>query len=874
MNPHTHIPPKHAERFLQWFIRDDLAEEVLGDLEEQFFARLEAATPFKAKINYWYQVFNYLRPFAIRKWSFLPNIYFPMYRHNFLISFRRLVRERAFSFLNIFGLAIGIASALIILLIVRHELSFNLFTSKADRIYRIVSGENMDESDPGSPHRLMETFTAEIPDIEQGAIAFKLNPSQTQIEVDEVLMRNPEIAFTTPSFFELMEFKWIDGDPQRSLSNPGQVVITQKLAQNWFQGEAIGKPIRLNNEYDLLVSGIVEDLPSNTDFPIQIAVSYATFATQDPNYDDQLTLSVNSYHQTLFALPPGTDPAVVEAKFRPVLAQHLREEDVERINLWLQPLSDVHFNEGPGITNFSGRALNKNIIWSFAWIGVLILLTACINYINLATARAVKRSKEVGIRKVLGSYRSQLIVQFLSEGFLICAISTLLAVALAYLFLPTIATYLSIPIETALLSDPIIIAALGIGCILITLFAGYYPAILLSKYKVIEAFKHNFSNNQKGGLSLRRGLVVFQFAITFFLIASTLVVSRQLHFFQTQNMGFDKEAVITVDIPASEEKQLAIARIKTQLGQHPAIKDMSFSLNTPAATINKWWTDYEHISAPEEPIMEHKAIDEAYIPLFDIPLLAGQNIRAQDSLIEVIINESMMRELGIQKPEEAIGTTISFWSVQEAPIVGVVKDFNSTSLHQEIHPVMLWQGFDFMLQKGSFQIDMNQAQAAIGAIEKAFTTTFPETYFTYEFLDDELATFYEQEQQTSRLLSLFSVIAIFIGCLGLYGLVSFMATQKTKEIGIRKVLGASIQHIIGLFTKEFTLLLGIAFLIAAPLVWYFMQEWLEEFTYRIDLEWWIFALAGLAGIVIAGITISFQSIRAATANPVHALRAE
>ena len=874
MNTRTHIPPRRAEQFLQWFIRDELAEEVLGDLEEQFFVRLETTSPFKAKVNYWYQVFNYLRPFAIRKSKPRSYIYLPMYRHNFLISCRKLVRERAFSLLNVFGLAIGIASALIILLIVRHELSFNLFAPEADQIYRVVIGDSRNESDPGTPHRLMETFKAEIPEIEEGAIAFKLNPSETQIEVDEELMRNPDIAFTTPSFFEFMNLGWVDGDPQRSLSNPGQVVITQSLAQNWFKGKAIGKPIRLNNEYDLLVSGIIEDMPSNTDFPVQIAVSYATFATQNPSYDENLSLNVNSFHQTLFTLSSGTDPSLVEAKFPSIIAQHLGEEIAERVHLWLQPLSDIHFNEGPGVTNFSGRALNKNTIWGFALIGMLILLTACINYINLATARAVKRSKEVGIRKVLGSHRSQLIIQFLSEGFLICSIATLIAVALANLFLPSIANHLNIPIQTSLLSDPIIIAALGIGCVLITLMAGYYPAILLSKYKVVEAFKHSFSNNQKGGLSLRRGLVVFQFAITFFLIASTLVVSQQLHFFQNQYMGFDKEAVVTVDIPDSEEKQLAIQRIKTQLRQNPAIKEMSFSLNTPAATINKWWTDYEHITAPDEPVMEHKAIDETYLDLYNIPLLAGQNIRANDSLIEVIINESMMHELGIQEPDKAIGTMLSFWSVQEAPIVGVVKDFHSTSLHQEIHSVMLWQGFDFMLQKGSFRIDMSQAQTAIQAIEKAFTTTFPETYFTYEFLDDELATFYEQEQKTSRLLTLFSFIAIFIGCLGLYGLVSFMAAQKTKEVGIRKVLGASVQHIVSLFTKEFAQLLGIAFLIAVPLVWYFMQEWLEEFPNRIELEWWMFALAGLVGIVIAGITISFQSIRAATANPVKALRTE
>ena len=872
LKKNDHIPPKRAEQFLQWFIRGELAEEVLGDLEEKYYSILEQKSPLRAKINYWFQVFNYMRPFAIRPFPFTSYFYLPMIRHNFLISWRTLVRNKSYSFINILGLTLGIACALVILMIVRYELSFDTFHADANRIYRIVTGENLSDADTGTPHKLRDLMEEDFPQVELGAVAYKLNPRETQILVNDEPEKNENIVFASVSFFEMFDFKWVEGNPANALNQPGQVVISQSLAEAWFDGDAIGKPLKLNNQFDLLVSGILADMPQNTDFPIEIAVSHATFAQQE-YYEKTLTGNTNSYYQTFVRLHKGINPAEVNQQFPAFIDKHLGEGASEKAHLLLQPLADVHFNTEAGDTNFSRQSISRESIYGLGFIGILILLVACINFINLATARSVKRSREVGIRKVLGSNRKQLIAQFLSEAFLLCIASTLLAIIAIQWLLPSISAYLNIEIFSDMLFQPQLIFIMMAGCVILGLLSGYYPAIILSRLKPITNLKTSFNNLQSGGLLLRRGLVTFQFIITFILISSTIVVNRQLHYFHNTSLGFDKEGVITFDLPRHDSTQRE--RIKIHLLQNPSIKDVAYSLNTPSATINKWWAGYTSSSQPDEELpMEHKAIDGNYVDMYDIELIAGRNIIADDSTIDVIINESMMHAIGFEEPAKVLGQTISFWNVRNAPVVGVAKDFHSVSLHQEIHPVMLWQGFDFMMQKASVKIDMNQAQEAISTIEAAFTETFPENYFSFAFLDDELATFYKQETKTSRLLLLFSLIAIFIGCLGLYGLVSFMAAQRTREVSIRKVLGASVEQIVYLFSKEFALLLIIAFVIATPLAWYFMQSWLEGFTFKVELSWWMFALAGMTGFLIAGLTISYQSMKAARVNPAESLRSE
>jgi ABC-type lipoprotein release transport system permease subunit len=403
----------------------------------------------------------------------------------------------------------------------------------------------------------------------------------------------------------------------------------------------------------------------------------------------------------------------------------------------------------------------------------------------------------------------------------------------------------------------------------VSLLAGCYPAVVLSGFKPALVIKNALSHQPSGGLLLRKGLITFQFVITQVLIIATLVVVSQNHYFRTQSLGYNQQAVLTVDVPEPDPQR--IETLRNSLSQYPEIQEVSFSMNAPSATSNKWWNFFWHASDPQEgKLTEVKPVDEQYLALYDIKLLAGDSLRKGDS--GILVNEAFLKEIGMTDPQEAIQEVVTIGG-QAVTIKGVVQDFHTLSLHQKINPLMLVYMED-KFQLASIRLRMAEAQQAIAIVEQQWKEAFPQYYFSYQFLDDDLASWYEKERSTSRLLSLFAGIAIFISCLGLYGLISFITTQKTKEVGIRKVLGATVLHIVYLFTKDFVGLVAIAFVIATPLGYYFMQQWLADFTYKIDLSWWIFAVAALSGIVIAVITISFQSIKAALANPVDSLRNE
>ncbi|MEK6476504.1 ABC transporter permease [Catalinimonas sp. 4WD22] len=794
-----------------------------------------------------------------------------MLKNYFITAFRNLTRQRGFSLINIAGLTLGIGGALVIFLIVRFELSFDDFHTKSDRIYRVLSGSPKDPmlSDAGTPHGLREVLKNEFSEIEKVAVAYKLNPQKTQIEIREELSRENNIAYVTPSFYEMFDYEWIAGSPQKSLSEPGQVVIDETLAQKYFRGDALGKHIRLNNAQDLVVSGILKAMPKNTDYPISMAISHATFE-QSEDYQAEYEGSRNSYYQTFVLLQPGASAEGINARFPAMVAKYIDEDFANNyLTHELQLLEEAHFSAQ--IDNFSERTVSKESIRSLGLVGIFLLITACINFINLTTAQAVKRSKEVGVRKVLGSSRQQLIGQFMGETALLTFAAILISYLLAANLLPLLGSFLNLPLDFSLMNGWVtLLFLLGIG-VVVSILAGFYPSLVLSAFQPITSLKNTFTSRSSKGLLLRKGLIVFQFALSQVLIICTVVVLSQMHYFSSKSLGFDQEAVLTVDLPKSDHDR--VATLRNEMSQLSSIRDVSFSLNTPAATMNKYWTYFMHQASSEEQKMsEIKFIDDNFLKFYDIPLISGRNLREQGDSTDLVVNEAFLKEIGITESEKALGERISFYGT-EGTVVGVVKDFHSMSLKEEIPPLMMLRAPSFF-QKASFKVEMSKAQEAIAAVEQQWQATFPDYYFSYEFLDDDLATMYEQERKTSKLLSIFAGIAIFIGCLGLYGLISFMAVQKEKEVGIRKVLGGSIQHIVYLFTKDFVLLLGIAFLIAAPLAYYFMQQWLADFTYSIDISWWMFVIAALAGLLIALLTVSFKSVKAALANPAESLRSE
>ena len=867
-------PPKWIDKMLEYLCPSDLLEEVMGDLHERYSLRAKRVGENKAKKQYLREVLAYTRPIILSKTSseYNKSIFSNMLKNYFLIAFRNLAKHKAFTYINIAGLTLGITCALFIFLIVKFELSFDTYHTKGDRIYRVITGSRPDDPESyhaGTPHGLAPVLKEEFPEVEKVAVIKRINSQKRQFKIDNDIVKLSNSYFVSPEFFEVFDYEWINGNPEKSLSEQGQMVITESIAKTYFDGDALGKRVRMNNEYDLVVSGVIKDLPKNTDNPFEVAISHATYAASD-DYDKEYSPSHSSGYHTYVLLKENTDYKTLDAKFPAMIEKYAGKEVAEKFLAHvLQPMSDVHFNEIWSNGNFKNQITSKKSIWTIALIGIFILLIACINFINLTTAQAGKRAKEVGVRKVMGSSRKQLVFQFMGESFTLTLVATILSVVLTSILLPYLKTLLEINLDEQLLFSNDVILGLVIQCVVVSLLAGFYPAMVLSGYNPVFIFKSNQSSNNFGALWLRKGLVVFQFTITQILIIATIVVVSQQSYFRNASLGYDKQAVVIVDLPEYEEGKTEA--IKNKLAQYPSIKGISFSLNAPSATSNKWFNLFWHESDPDKGKgVEMKPVDVNYTDVYDIPLLAGTPLRNGDS--SILVNEAFIKEIGFTNPQDAVGEMIKCGG-ENIFIKGVVQDFHSLSLHEKIYPVMLVD-LKSHFRMASFKIDLSKVTEAIDLIEDQWQESFPGYYVNYRFLDDDLESWYDKERRTSRLLSLFAGIAIFIGCLGLYGLISFITNQRAKEVGIRKVLGASAQHIIYLFSKEFALLISLAFILAAPIAYYLMHEWLNTFTYRIEIGWWIFAIAAVSGMLITGFTIGFKSIKTSLANPIDSLRNE
>jgi ABC-type antimicrobial peptide transport system permease subunit len=538
----------------------------------------------------------------------------------------------------------------------------------------------------------------------------------------------------------------------------------------------------------------------------------------------------------------------------------------------LQSIKEVHYDNAG---NFLGRAISRELIRTLKLIALFILLIACVNFINLSTAQSVNRSKEVSIRKVLGSNRRQLTLQFFSETALITFGAVIIAALLVIVSLPYIKSVLELPLAFNLRQNPVILLFLLVISLLVILLSGFYPSIVLSRFNPVNALKSKLNVKSTKGISLRRGLVVLQFIIAQALIIGTIIIVKQMNYFQTASMGFDKESILTVPIPSDSTSRTKHEYLKAELLQQSDIKNVSFSF-TPATNDGNWYSDFKFDRATKntEFAANLKWADADYVNTYKLQVIAGRNYIKGDTANEFLANEELIKKLGITNPQDAIGKELNFWDGQiKAPIVGVIKDFNSQSLQQTMAPVLLANNKN-VYRFINIKIQPENLKQTLAAIEQLWTSAYPDHVYEYQFLDESIAALYKQERQLSQLYKIFAGIAIFLSCLGLYGLASFMAVQRIKEVGIRKVLGATIQNVIYLFSKEFIILIAIAFVIASPIAWYFMHQWLQDFAYRIDISWTIFVIGGIASLLIALITVSFQAIKAAIANPVKTLRTE
>ena len=791
-----------------------------------------------------------------------------MFKNYFKTAWRTLSKHKAYSIINVLGLTLGIASCVVIFLVVQYELNYDKFNSKADRIYRVTL--NAIDFNPCISMAVAEPLRNDFPELE--AVTQVQYHNSGLITIRQNKYEEKGFLFADKYFPEVFDYKWIEGNSTTALAEPNSIVLTESLATKYFGNKnAMGQLINLENNYNLKVTGVIKDVPGNTHLPFKYLVSLETIRKEDEGmFSAFWAIPGGSF--TYIVTPPHYDISKIQNRIHWFIEKNWGKDIANAARLPLQPLTDIHF-DSRYLNNTISYTTSRETYYALAAVAVLIIIIACINFINLATAQAIKRAKEVGVRKVLGSSRSQLIAQFLGEISLMVIVALIFALLLVALFLPPLSTWLDIKINIYQLAQPSVISVISISALIIILLAGLYPAFVQSSFRPAQSLKSK-AVLSSGKLTLRKSLVVFQFAISQAMIIGTLVVAYQMDFFQNRDLGFNKDAVISIDI--SDENKNAV--LKQQLVNNPGVKDVCFSSGAPV--YNSYFTSLisREAGITQSDVSEVKFVDEHYIDMFQLQMLAGEKIRRtnsteNDTVYNVVVNETMIHKLGIHEPHLALGKHIILNGNWHCTITGVVKDFQSESKHKAIRPCALMYRAD-NFYTASVKLASTNMNKTIAAIDKSWSALFPQNVFNYEFLDDHIAAWYKQEQKEYTAFRLFAGIAILIGCLGLYGLVAFAAAQRTKEVGIRKVLGASVANIVALFSKEFVLLIAIAFVMAAPVAYYVMNDWLQGFAYQIKIGANIFVIAILSSFVIAASTIAYEAIKAAIANPVRSLRTE
>ncbi len=804
-----------------------------------------------------------------------------MLKNYLKIALRNLLKHKAYSFINIAGLAVGLACCLLISLYVRDELSYDRYHAKADRIFKVVTDSRSPDKYSKfalTPAPLAETLVRDFPEVETSTRLFTFF-GEGLVKYGEKRFNQQGIYFGDSTFFAVFSIPLLRGDMKTALARPNTVVLSETAAHKYFgSDDPLGKTLSINNDgFDLQVSGVMQDIPANTHFHCDFLISLSTTRmSRNPSF-----ITNNNFH-TYAVLRPNASAQALEAKFPAAIKKYAAAQVAARFGQsfeeyiaagnetqWkLVPITDIHLRSQ---REYEIEA-NGNIttVYLFAAIAAIVLLIACINFMNLATARSASRAKEIGVRKVIGSNRLQLLRQFLTESLLLSFLALLAALVLVELFLPSFNQLAGKQIETSFFANVASIAILLSVTLLVGLLAGIYPAFVLSAMRPALVVKSG-SPISPSGAWIRRGLVVFQFAISVALIAGTFIVHNQLGFVLNRSLGFDKEQVLVIKRASALGQQRET--FKQKLLQNLGVINAAASTTLPGKLYGR--STYRALGAPAENshAMHEMYVDENFLPTLSITLNAGRNFSREfaTDTSAVILNEAAAKLFGWNEPLGQFLTQPgdSLW---RANVIGVVKDFHFESLHKQIQPlVILYQPF---YQYLSLRVLPENIAATVQAVETLWQQFVPQEPFEFSFLDQDFDAQYRAEQRTGKIFGIFSALAIFIACLGQFGLASFTIQKRTKEIGVRKVLGASVASVVGLLSKEFVKLVVIAMLIASPLAYYLMNRWLQEFAYRIDIGVLTFVLAGSVTLVIALLTVSFQSLKAALSNPVEALRYE
>lgn len=789
-----------------------------------------------------------------------------MFKSYLKITIRNLQRYKEYSAINILGLAVGLTCFLLISVYVRHELTYDRFHEKAERIYRI--GVKIERGDlvrrmAWSQVPLGPALHADFPETEHVVRFWRA--SRPVVLHEQNAFREKKFYFTDAEVFEVFSFQLLAGNPGTALASPNSVVLTESTALRLFgDAPAIGKVI----EYEgypagtkhLTVTGVLRDLPDNTQFDFDYLASLAGVLTEADNWGSRKPI------WTYVLLADGTNPTQFEGK----LKGYIEDKDSgasAKFTLHLEPLRDVHL-----FSSFIGGfkpGNDINSVYLLTLIGFFILLIACVNFMNLATARSLKRAKEVGLRKVLGAYRGQLIRQFLGEAILLSCFSLLISLLLLELVLPSFNEIFNATLQITYAQDGAFFLLILVTVLLVGLLAGLYPALVLSRFRPAVILTGRMFGNFKGA-ALRNGLVVFQFAISIVLIIGTLMVQRQMEFVRKKQLGFNQDLLVV--LPYSENE----TPLLPALSDHFGVQSVCVSQRVP---VNNIKSDGRPISFPyvEEPVrVESYIVDDGFLETYQMKFLAGRNFSSQmaSDTAAFVITETAVKLFGWISPHEALGKEMTWSGYKAGRVIGVVEDFHTTSLHEKIEPVVL-----HMLSQESWwrtfitvRIEPGDLAGTLAFLESTWRKFSPKGAYEYFFIDESLAQLHRADQLAGKLFAVFAMLAIIIACLGLFGLAAYSAEQRNKEIGVRKVLGASIRSVLGLLSKDFVKPVLWANFLAWPIAWFAVDSWLQNFAYRVEIGWLMFVLAGGLALLIAIVTVSTQAMRAALANPVEALK--
>ncbi|MDR8393445.1 ABC transporter permease [Aliifodinibius sp. S!AR15-10] len=815
-----------------------------------------------------------------------------MLKNYIKIAFRNLLKERGYAFINITGLAVGLATCIIILLYVTHELSYDEYNEKSDRIFRIATDFEFEDNSfeiATVPTQMGPTLERDFPEVER-AVRFRDRGSFLVRSTESNSNRREEdIIYVDAGFFDLFTLPMIYGNPETALTDPYTVVITASAAERHFgTPDAVGKTLILSDEDTYTITGIIEDIPEASHFHYDFLLSMKGLE----GASEQNWWSFN-FH-TYLLLREGTDPEAFEEKFESFKKNYMEtqlkgfldldfdqfESAGNKLEYYLQPLTDIHLYSDLD----EELEANSSIlyVYIFSGLALFILILACINFMNLATARSSNRAKEVGIRKTLGSLRKQLTVQFLAESLMLSFIAFFVALLFVEMSLPFFSKIAGLTFTSNYLSEPLLIVAV-IGIVIITgLLAGSYPAMMLSSMKPVTVLKGVYKEGKSHSL-FRKGLVVFQFSLSIIILVGLLVINRQLDFIQSKDLGFEKGQVLILNDAWVLGDAYRLKTFRDEMLAHTVFEDGTVTGHFPVEgygiSNTAFWPEGREPSGGSTITMENWVVDKHYIPTLGMEIIEGRNFSEELDAQKnpVILNESAVRRLGIDDP---VGEVIYAFgddpSDSEAyrsfTIVGMVRDFHFRSLRQNIAPIGLFYGVN--RSNIAFRVSPGNESQALDLLRSTWSDYAPMQPFSYEFMDQQFDRMYRSENRIQDLMTSFLILAGLIACLGLFGLTAYAAQQRTKEIGIRKVFGATVTNIIGMLSKDFIKLVMIGFLIAIPIAWYAMNRWLQDFAYRIEIGPWIFAIAGGTALLIALATVSWQSVKAGLMNPVNSLRSE